>query len=505
MTLADLTPVDWFIAQQRELTPVERFSAAHSAGTVVAPERRYEDRIPAARPQPGQQYAFSVDLDACTGCKACVAACRSLNGLDDDESWRSVGLLRGVAPGTRYQQTVTTGCHHCLDPACLSGCPAEAYEKDPATGVVIHLDDACIGCRYCTLTCPYEVPRFNRSRGIVRKCDLCHERLAEGEAPACVQGCPNGAITITVVDTVELRAKTTTSSALVPGAPSSSITVPTTVYRTARGETTDVLAADSDIVHPAQAHPPLAVMLVLTQLAVGALVAGLALGVDEGWFVLAAGLVALGASTLHLGRPLLAWRAVLGLRHSWLSREALAFAVFAGLASLDAVFPTTPIAVAAALAGVFGVACSAMIYVRTHRVWWRARRVLPLFACTTAVTGLGAIAVARPEPGLLAAISVLVVAGLAVQALDVFGPHRDGDRANTARLLRHDLRTWTRARFAFGIGGALLFALLAVFAAPLASPVVAAVALLLLVAGELVERSLFFLAVTAPRMPGERP
>jgi ferredoxin len=98
VTLADLTPVDWFIAQQRELTPVERFSAAHSAGTVVAPERRYEDRIPAARPQPGQQYAFSVDLDACTGCKACVAACRSLNGLDDDESWRSVGLLRGVAP-----------------------------------------------------------------------------------------------------------------------------------------------------------------------------------------------------------------------------------------------------------------------------------------------------------------------------------------------------------------------------------------------------------------------
>ena len=113
-------------------------------------------------------------------------------------------------------------CHHCVDPACLNGCPADAYEKDPVTGIVRHLDDQCIGCSYCTLTCPYEVPVFNADLGIVRKCDMCTDRLAEGEAPACVQGCPTEAITIDVVDVDDLvrraRRRTSTQS-LVPGRP----------------------------------------------------------------------------------------------------------------------------------------------------------------------------------------------------------------------------------------------------------------------------------------------
>ncbi|MBW3547816.1 MAG: hypothetical protein KY452_06750, partial [Actinobacteria bacterium] len=83
----------------------------------------------------------------------------------------------------------------CAEPGCLDGCPVDAYEKDPVTGVVRHLDDQCIGCSYCTLTCPYEVPQYDAGRGIVRKCDMCHDRLAEGEAPPCVRACPTEAIT----------------------------------------------------------------------------------------------------------------------------------------------------------------------------------------------------------------------------------------------------------------------------------------------------------------------
>ena len=82
----------------------------------------------------------------------------------------------------------------------MNGCPVKAYEKDPVTGIVRHLDDQCIGCQYCVLTCPYEVPQFNSKRGIVRKCDMCSDRLAASEAPACVQSCPNQAITIQIVD-----------------------------------------------------------------------------------------------------------------------------------------------------------------------------------------------------------------------------------------------------------------------------------------------------------------
>ncbi len=150
--------------------------------------------MPATPPGPGQQYAFEVDLDRCSGCKACVTACHTLNGLDEDETWRDVGLLvggRGLLP---VMQHVTAACHHCLEPACMIACPVNAYEKDPVTGIVKHLDDQCFGCQYCTLACPYDVPKYHPGKGIVRKCDMCSTRLAVGEAPACVQACPHEAI-----------------------------------------------------------------------------------------------------------------------------------------------------------------------------------------------------------------------------------------------------------------------------------------------------------------------
>src|SRR3954470_19560394 len=184
------------LREQQIPTAVERFARHHHG----APGSTYRDPRPLGRPGPGQQYAFEVALDACTGCKACVAACHSLNGLDEGELWRSVTTVTGTVAGGPFQQTVTSACHHCVDPACMNGCPVDAYEKDPITGIVSHLDDQCIGCSYCTLTCPYEVPAYDHRRGIVRKCDMCAGRLAEGEAPACVQGCPNAAISIAVVD-----------------------------------------------------------------------------------------------------------------------------------------------------------------------------------------------------------------------------------------------------------------------------------------------------------------
>src|SRR5690606_2839373 len=124
-----------------ELTAVERFAARHDpSATEPASARWWRDRLPAAPPGPGQQYGFVVDLDACTGCKACVSACHNLNGLQEDENWRSVGTLRGTSPAGPLHQTVTSACHHCVEPACLIGCPANAYEKDPVTGIVRHLD-----------------------------------------------------------------------------------------------------------------------------------------------------------------------------------------------------------------------------------------------------------------------------------------------------------------------------------------------------------------------------
>ena len=511
--------LDRLLREQQELTAVERFAQRHAgAGPLLEPI--YRARLPASPPGPGQQYAFEVDLDACSGCKACVAACHRLNGLDPGETWRTVGTLHGGGAAAPVLKTVTSACHHCVDPACLAGCPVDAYEKDPVTGIVRHLDDQCIGCRYCTLTCPYEVPQFSAARGIVRKCDMCSDRLGAGEAPACVQACPSGAIAIKVVD-VAAAIEDAQGEAFLPGAPSPAITVPTTTYVSAEPLPRNLLPADFYAVRPAHAHAPLVVMLVLTQLAVGALVvdrvlaaltptAAAPLAPVAAGLALGTALVALAASTLHLGRPRFAFRAVLGVRTSWVSREILAFGAFAAAASAHALgggrWPA--IGAAAALLGVAGVASSVMLYAVTHRAWWGLGRTLARFTGTLAVLGLAAVLVVAAATGatdLADALAAALIAAVAIKlAIDlaVLVHLRDrvhGELKRTAILLTTQLRGVLFARVTTATLGAVL-ALVAVVDGLAAVP--AGFALAALVAGELLERTLFFVAASAPRMPG---
>ncbi len=532
------TPIDDYLARQQDLTAVERFADHHDRATDPLQERWYRQLLPAEPPAPGQQYRFEVDMDLCTSCKSCVSACHSLNGLDEGESWRSVGVVVGVSATGPTQQTVTTACHHCVDPACLSGCPVDAYDKDPITGIVRHLDDQCIGCSYCTWTCPYDVPKLNERLGIVRKCDMCSDRLAEGEAPACVQACPTGAIAIGVVDVAELLAGTDTTSRLVPGAPASSLTVPTTRYHRTDALPDTATATDDWSEAPKHAHLPLVVMLVLTQLSVGTFVAiaGLARFVPSlpdqtlrvgAVVALGSGLVAIGASVGHLGRPLQAWRAVIGIGHSWLSREIVAFAVFAGAAVAAAtarlVAPRGGLAdVLGAVVsgiGVAAVGCSVMIYAVTGRRLWRLDRTATSFAATTLTCGLATATVvvagtAAPSAGagtvrtLAGALAVVTFASLVWHA---WLPHRgtnDPVLARSARLLRGALAATQRAHLVLtatgGIAGPLLVVALLAEAAPPAAALrtVAVLSLLLVVRGELAGRTLFFRAMASPRMPG---
>ncbi|MBM4361455.1 MAG: dimethyl sulfoxide reductase anchor subunit [Deltaproteobacteria bacterium] len=534
--------VDQFLREQQDLRAALRFSSAHSA-LKQQEARTYGELIPLTAPRPGEQYAFHVDLDACSGCKACVVACNKLNGLDPGEGFRAVGTIVGGARGAPVVQTVTAACHHCVDPACAKGCPVGAYEKDAATGIVRHLDDQCIGCQYCTLTCPYEVPKYNARLGIVRKCDMCSGRLAEGEAPACVQSCPNGAITIRVVDQAQALADAQADTFL-PGAPSPGLTVPTTTYTSKRPLPRDALPVDFYAVRPAAHHLPLVVMLVLTQLAVGAYLVDwvlralrpeaqdAALHRAHSLTALALAVLALGAATLHLGRPLYAFRAVLGLRTSWMSREIVAFGVFAKLAVLDAALSVAPdfwertgvpaalgasvdgltrgVAAAASVTGLVGLGCSAMIYIVTGKAFWSAASTGLRFLGTTAVLGLAvaaslALLGGAPWAGSLAVSAgafllgkVLCEAGVLTHLLD----KQQGPLKRTALLVVGELRPVALGRLALGVFGAAVLVAATRGPSTTASIVVAVAALCLLTFGELLERSLFFTALSSPRMPG---
>jgi len=537
------------LAEQHDLTAVERFSRFHDATTQAPPGYGYSHLMPATPPAEGQQYAFHVDLDRCSGCKACVTACHSLNGLDEDETWRDVGLLVGGTASNPMMQHVTTACHHCLEPACMTACPVDAYEKDPQTGIVKHLDDQCFGCQYCTLACPYDVPKYHRKKGIVRKCDLCSDRLSAGEAPACVQACPHEAIAIQVVETDRVL-EDSQAAPFLPGTPEPDITFPTTTYTTKRTFPRNLLPADFHSLRRQHAHWPLIVMLVLTQLSVGAFAVGLMLErllepalaaamrpVHVGSALLF-GLIALSASVLHLGRPQLAFRAVIGLRHSWLSREILAFGVFAVLACAYAaanVFPMEPstlqwLGSAVALSGLLGVLCSVMIYAFTQRDFWSIPLTGTKFLLTSVLLGIaatwltvlllniiGTAALSQQladEAGFLLAKALMMAAGMKLVFEAAFFRHlfrrRTTPLKRSARLMAGELSNATFARFACGLLGGIVMPLFLLGRTSHASPpggdpvtmIVVAMLFLASLVGEFLERYLFFAAATSPGMPG---
>jgi Fe-S-cluster-containing dehydrogenase component/DMSO reductase anchor subunit len=512
--------LDMLLGEQHDLTAVEKFARVHDADELPPEVRRYRALIPHEAPRRGQQYAFEVDLDACTGCKACVTGCHNLNGLDDGEVWRTVGLLHGGTAQAPAQQTVTTACHHCLEPACMLGCPVRAYEKDPITGIVKHLDDQCIGCQYCIFMCPYDAPKYNARRGIVRKCDMCSDRLAHGEAPACVQSCPNEAIRITVVETAQV-VEAAQAGAFVPGAAGPSDTLPSTAYQTRRPMPRNLLPADYYAVNAEHSHPPLVMMLVLTQLSVGTfavdwllrawLGGAVALRTSNALFALALGVAAMAASVFHLGRPLYSFRAFLGLRTSWLSREIIGFSIFSGLAAAYAVsFFLPPVAhlaplldLAVTVAGVAAVGCSVMVYAATGRECWRAPSTALKFFATAALLGCATLMLGGTSPALARALCAIAAFKLAYEAAAFRHLRRRQHTAlkRAAILMKGDLGAITAARFVCGlVGGVLLPALVGWGGVDGRSVALAIVALTL--GGELCERWLFFTAATAPKMPG---
>jgi DMSO reductase anchor subunit len=369
---------------------------------------------------------------------------------------------------------------------------------------------------------------------------MCTGRLASGEAPACVQACPNEAIRITFVsqaETVEQFTEARSGNTFLPGSPAPNYTFPTTRYVSAKPLPDSLRPADAQELQPQPAHTPLGMMLVLSQLSVGVFTAERLLSISASqplpalrpWLTVVAlllGLAALGASTTHLGRPLGAWRAFLGLRKSWLSREIVVFGQFAGVAMLYTTavwFPKLlPSAVVPSLgwatvgSGLLGVFCSAMIYHDTHRDFWHLRWSGAKFFGTTfllgtATTLLIAALLGGEATTLIPVLSAITaVAGVLKLAteLPIFRHLETEDWSplhKSALLLHGPFGLLHRWRVGLGIGGGVVMplwlALDSTTGFSTAWPI-AAVILATTLAGEWIERRLFFTAVQPVKMPG---
>jgi len=317
-------------------------------------------------------YAFTFDASACTGCKACVEACKDKNNLPVGVMWRRVievsgGGWNSVGGGsfgtigdsdelgrptrTAWENNVfaynlSIACNHCEHPKCAGVCPTDAFIHR-ADGIVYIDSSKCMGCGYCAWACPYDAPRYNPEQGQMSKCNFCFDNIDAGLPPSCVAACPMRVLNFIEVEEVKsekLEGSSNQFSKLweIPASehpfplPNNSRTEPHLMIKphVAMGNDLEKQISNYEEIRPKRqkSETPLVVFTLLVQMAVGAfwaaqwmvdsiplipyLIIGACLGLG-GFF-----------SFAHLGAKPNAWRASFHLQKSWLSREILFFGLF---------------------------------------------------------------------------------------------------------------------------------------------------------------------------------
>jgi Fe-S-cluster-containing dehydrogenase component len=195
-------------------------AAATAAAAVTAATVPAEAAVKTAPPD---AVGLMYDTTLCIGCKTCVVACREANNKKPDTSnsnglWDAPLDLNGQTknviklykdPESPERSYFKAQCMHCVDPACARACMLHSLHKDETTGVVAYDPFYCVGCRYCQMACPFNVPKFEFAKAVPRivKCELCRHRVkdaavtaggftrfAKGQRPACCEVCPREAV-----------------------------------------------------------------------------------------------------------------------------------------------------------------------------------------------------------------------------------------------------------------------------------------------------------------------
>ncbi|GAB6146970.1 sulfate respiration complex iron-sulfur protein HmcB [Desulfocicer niacini] len=190
------------------------------AGTALGPLQAQAASNAAFKGYP-DSFGVLHDITACVGCRSCEEACNRINVLPDpDHPFNDAGVFGEKRRPTTKAYTVVnrydspekdvsgggdhpgsplfrkTQCNHCLEPACASVCFVKAFEKT-AKGPVVYDPTVCVGCRYCMVACPFEIPSYEYEEAYtpsVVKCTMCSHRVEKGELPGCVEACPTEAL-----------------------------------------------------------------------------------------------------------------------------------------------------------------------------------------------------------------------------------------------------------------------------------------------------------------------
>ena len=134
--------------------------------------------------------ALVIDPGKCTGCKQCEMACSLENEGEVNASKSRIRVFDFHELG----QMVPYTCTQCAEAWCMNACPVDAIRVDAGTGAKIVNEATCVGCKVCTIACPFGTVNYVAETGKVQKCDLC------GGEPACADACPTGAITYVDAD-----------------------------------------------------------------------------------------------------------------------------------------------------------------------------------------------------------------------------------------------------------------------------------------------------------------
>ena len=154
------------------------------------------------------------DSTRCIGCRKCEEGCNRVNELPEpDRAFSDLSVLDTERRTTARAYTIVNRyissssgesplyrkvqCNHCLEPACASVCFVRAFTKTES-GAVTYNASVCVGCRYCMIACPFEIPAYEYNNAFsprIMKCTMCYPRITKGLLPGCVEACPTEALT----------------------------------------------------------------------------------------------------------------------------------------------------------------------------------------------------------------------------------------------------------------------------------------------------------------------